>query len=278
MAFRFTSLLAFGCALLLAASVSGAAIENAVTPRIHSSDELISTIVDKCFHANAMHCLKEKVLSYLDTVANVEEEVSGRALSDDVIDKVIVDRLGRILNTNEMRLQLPQTFFAGSVMTYRSDRGFDLELPREEGRAEKKNKDKLFLPLLLLMKFKLKVIMPILLALIGLKATKALILSKIAIKLVLGFLIYNLIQKLGGMKMNMVPMPAPVPASEYGVPSTTASSYDPSSWEPMSGGPYARWDSQNLAYSSYHPSSSSSYSSGSSSGSSGSSSSYSSSS
>ncbi|XP_016993464.1 uncharacterized protein Osi20 [Drosophila takahashii] len=278
MAFRFTSLLAFGCALLLVASVSGAAIENAVTPRIHSSDELISTIVDKCFHANAMHCLKEKVLSYLDTVANVEEEVSGRALSDDVIDKVIVDRLGRILNTNEMRLQLPQTFFAGSVMTYRSDRGFDLELPRDEGRAEKKNKDKLFLPLLLLMKFKLKVIMPILLALIGLKATKALILSKIAIKLVLGFLIYNLIQKLGGMKMNMVPMPAPVPASEYGVPSTTASSYDPSSWEPMSGGPYARWDSQNLAYSSYHPSSSSSYSSGSSSGSSGSSSSYSSSS
>nr|XP_016926788.2 uncharacterized protein LOC108007598 [Drosophila suzukii] len=276
MAFRFSSLLAFGCALLLVASaaVSGAAIENAVTPRIHSSDELISTIVDKCFHANAMHCLKEKVLSYLDTVANVEEEVSGRALSDDVIDKVIVDRLGRILNTNEMRLQLPQTFFAGSVVTYRSDRGFDLELPREEGRAEKKNKDKLFLPILLLMKFKLKVIMPILLALIGLKATKALILSKIAIKLVLGFLIYNLIQKLGGMKMNMVPMPAPVPASEYGVPSTTASSYDPSSWEPMSGGPYARWDSQNLAYSSYHPSSSSSHSSGSS----GSSSSYSSSS
>ncbi|KAH8265399.1 hypothetical protein KR038_005866 [Drosophila bunnanda] len=281
MAFRFSSLLAFGCALLLAVastSVSGAAIENAVTPRIHSSDELISTIVDRCFHANAMHCLKEKVLSYLDTVANVEEEVSGRALSDDVIDKVIVDRLGRILNTNEMRLQLPQTFFAGSVVTYRSDRGFDLELPKEEGRAEKKNKDKLFLPLLLLMKLKLKVVMPILLALIGLKATKALILSKIAIKLVLGFLIYNLIQKLGGMKMNMVPMPAPVPASEYGVPSTTASSYDPSSWEPMSGGPYARWDSQNLAYSSYHPSSSSSYSSGSSSGSSGSSASYSSSS
>lgn len=134
------------------------------------------------------------------------------------------------------------------------------------GRAEKKNKDKLLLPLLLLMKFKLKVIMPILLALVSLKATKALILSKIAIKLVLGFLIYNLIQKLGGMKMNMVPMPPPMPAAEYGVPSTTASSYDPSSWEPMSGGPYARWDSQNLAYSSYHPSSSSSYNSGSSSG------------
>ncbi|SPP80189.1 uncharacterized protein LOC117583050 [Drosophila guanche] len=278
MAIRFTSLLAVGCVLLVSGAVSGAAIEgNAVTPRIHSSDELISTIVDKCFHANAMHCLKEKVLTYLDTMAHVEEEVSGRAFDDDVIDKVIVDRIGRILHSNEMRLQLPETFFAGSVMTYRADRGFDLELPKEEGRAEKKNKDKLFLPLLLLMKLKLKVVMPILLALIGLKATKALILSKIAIKLVLGFLIYNLIQKLGGMKMNMVPMPAP--AMEYGVPSTTASSYDPSSWEPMNSGPYARWDSQNLAYSSYHPSSSSSYSSGSSSSSSpSSSSSYSSSS
>ncbi|XP_030371498.1 uncharacterized protein LOC115621830 [Scaptodrosophila lebanonensis] len=265
MAFRFTSLLAFGCLLLAAsAPVNGAAIDNAVTPRIHSSDELISTIVDKCFHANAMHCLKEKVLTYLDTVANVEEDVSGRAFDDDVIDKVIFDRVARILRTNEVRVQLPETFFSSSVVTYRSDRGFDLELPQAEGRAEKKNKDKLFLPLLLLMKLKLKVVMPILLALVSLKATKALILSKIAIKLVLGFLIYNLIQKLGGMKMTMAPMPPPVPATEYGVPSTTASSYDPSSWEPMSGGPYARWDSQNLAYSSYHPSSSSSYSSGSS--------------
>lgn len=133
MAQRFTSFIAFGSVLLLAASVQGAAIDNAVTPRIHSSDELISTIVDKCFHANAMHCLKEKVLTYLDTVANVEEEVSGRAFNDDVIDKVIVDRLARILRTNELRLQLPETFFASSVISYRSDRGFDLELPKEEG-------------------------------------------------------------------------------------------------------------------------------------------------
>lgn len=133
MAFRFTSFIAFGCLLLLTASVQGAAIDNAVTPRIHSSDELISTIVDKCFHANAMHCLKEKVLTYLDTVANVEEEVSGRAFDDDVIDKVIVDRLGRILRSNEVRVQLPETFFASSVVTYRADRGFDLELPKEEG-------------------------------------------------------------------------------------------------------------------------------------------------
>lgn len=121
----------------------------------------------------------------------------------------------------------------------------------------------MFLPLLLLMKFKLKVVMPILMTLIGLKAFKALILSKIAIKLVLGFLIYNLVQKLGGMKMTMMPMMPPhAPAAEYGVPSSSPSSYDPSSWEPMSGGPYARSDGHYLAYSSYQPggSSASSYS------------------
>lgn len=128
-------------------------------------------------------------------------------------------------------------------------------LPFIAARRDKK-KDKLFLPLLLLMKFKLKVIMPIMMSLIGLKAFKALILSKIAIKLVLGFLIYNLIQKLGGMKMTMMPMPHP-PAAEYGVPSSTASSYDPSSWEPMNGGPYARSDAHYMAYSAYQPSSSS---------------------
>ncbi|XP_061394524.1 uncharacterized protein LOC133330071 [Musca vetustissima] len=260
MAFRFTSFLAVGCLLLAATTpLNAAAIDNAVSePRIHNSEELISTIVDNCFHANGMHCLKEKVLTYLDTVVGVEEDVSGRALNDDVIEKVITDRVARILNTNEIRVQLPETVFANSVLSYRADRGFDLEIPQSEARGDKK-KDKAFLPLLLLMKLKLKVVMPILMSLIGLKAFKALILSKIAIKLVLGFIIYNIVQKLGGMKMTMSPMmPPPMPAAEYGVPTTTASSYDPSSWEPSSGGPYARSDAQYMAYNSYHPSSSSS--------------------
>lgn len=80
-----------------------------------------------------MHCLKEKVLNYLDTVTGIEEEVSGRAFDDDVIDKVITDRVARILNTNEIRVQLPETFFAQSVVTYRADRGFDMEVPEVEG-------------------------------------------------------------------------------------------------------------------------------------------------
>lgn len=131
-------------------------------------------------------------------------------------------------------------------------------------------KKKLLLPVLVLMKLKMKMLMPIFVALIGLKATKALILSKLAITLVLGFLIVQLLKKTGlGLPMSMMPMmPAPAapepPMPAYGVPSTT-SSYDPSSWEPSSGGPYSRvWDaspSQSLAYSAYYPSGSASSSS-----------------
>lgn len=59
-------------------------------------------------------------------------------------------------------------------------------------------KKKLLLPVLLLLKLKMKALMPILVALIGIKAIKALILSKLAITLVVGFLVYNLLMKKGG--------------------------------------------------------------------------------
>lgn len=111
----------------------------------------------------------------------------------------------------------------------------------------------------------MKALMPIFVALIGLKALKALILSKLAIGIVLGFVAYQLFSKKTAMSMMSM---TPDPMTAY-VPSTTASSYDPNSWEPSSaGGPYSRvWEpsgsssSQSLAYSSYYPSSSSSGSS-----------------
>lgn len=109
-------------------------------------------------------------------------------------------------------------------------------------------KKKLLLPVLLLLKLKLKAILPIFMGIIGMKAVKALILSKLAITLVVGYIAYNLLKK---------------PAAPAATDVTTAapSSYDPSSWEPSatSGGPYARiWDpsAQNLAYSYYSGSSS----------------------
>lgn len=82
--------------------------------------------------------------------------------------------------------------------------------------------------------------MPVLMFLIKLKAIKALILSKLAIKLVLGFVLYNLFTKLSGAKMSMMPM------------SAASTAYDrSSSWDAANASPYARSDAQYLAYNSY---------------------------
>lgn len=138
-------------------------------------------------------------------------------------------------------------------------------------------KKKLLLPVLLLLKLKMKALMPIFVAIIGIKAMKALILSKLAITLVLGFILVQLLKKKGMdmPMMSMAPMmPAADPATAYGAPAPTAApdSYSQPGWDANSGGPYSRiWEpssgatGSNLAYSSYYPSSSSSSSSGSSS-------------
>ncbi|KAG4068785.1 hypothetical protein HA402_002476 [Bradysia odoriphaga] len=254
------------------------------TPRLNSGDELLSSIVNECFDSEMMPCLKGKVLTYLDTQLNIEEQY-GRSFGKADTDEKIYDRVARLLNTREFRVQLPETFFDNAALTFRSDRGIDIDLPNEVAEEARGDllKKKLLLPVLLLLKLKMKALMPIFVALIGLKAMKALILSKLAIGIVLGFVAYQLFSK--KTAMSMMPM-TPDPMTAYS-PSTTASSYDPSSWEPSSaGGPYSRvWEpsassssSQSLAYSSYYPSSSSSGSSSlggssSSSGSSGSSSS-----
>lgn len=125
-------------------------------------------------------------------------------------------------------------------------------------------KKKVLLPILLLLKLKFKALLPIFVALIGLKALKALILSKLAITLVLGFVVYQLIAKKSAMPAAMTESPI----AAYGPPSASpsSSSYDSSAWDSSSsGGPYARvWEpstsgsAQSLAYSSYYPSSSSS--------------------
>lgn len=40
------------------------------------------------------------------------------------VDKVMVDRVVRLLNTYEMRFQLPENVFASSMLAYRMDHGF----------------------------------------------------------------------------------------------------------------------------------------------------------
>ncbi|KAJ8709750.1 hypothetical protein PYW08_009754 [Mythimna loreyi] len=238
------------------------------TARLGSSDELLRSVISECFEAEApMSCLKVKVLSFLDTKLGVSSE-SSRAFEDKNIDKVIFDRVGRYLSNHEVRFQLPEFLFESAEVSYRADRGLDVEFPEtdsENGEARGILKKKLLLPVLLLLKLKMKALMPILVAIIGIKSIKALILSKLAITLVLGFLIYNLIMKKGAMPMMMMPPTEAAPASQYGPP---ANQYGPPStpapsapqdsygapWEPASSGPYSRvWDPSQLAYSSYYP-------------------------
>lgn len=132
------------CLCLLLASVAlvrGYAItDNEVeTSRLQTSDELLDSVISDCFEADTpMSCLKVKVLSFLDTKLGVKSE-SARALDDNHIDKVIFDRAARILNTNEFRFQLPEFLFQGAEVSYRADRGLDVDFPEESENGEGEN-------------------------------------------------------------------------------------------------------------------------------------------
>lgn len=101
------------------------------TPRLKTSDELLDSVISECFEAEStMSCLKVKVLSYLDTNLGISGE-SARALEENNIDKVIFDRVGRIVNSHEFRFQLPEFLFQSAEVSYRADRGFDVEIPED---------------------------------------------------------------------------------------------------------------------------------------------------
>jgi hypothetical protein len=118
---------------LFIATVHSAAISNAVTetPRIHDSEQLLSAIVSDCFEINGMSCLKGKVLTYLDTVLGLRTE-QARAFNENNVDKVIYDRVARILATNEVRVNLPTAIFGDAAVTYRADRGLDFDLSEKK--------------------------------------------------------------------------------------------------------------------------------------------------
>jgi hypothetical protein len=144
---------------------------------------------------------------------------------------------------------------------------------------------KALLPLLLMLKMKLKMITPIMLTLVSIKATKALVMSKIALLLVSVFMFSQVLKKLGmhlpmlhPPPMEMIPMsmttpptygppppaygaPSP-PSTSYRSPSQSASLSESNMWEPSSSSSnsYTKvWDPQQIAYSAYYkPSSSSS--------------------
>lgn len=119
--------LVFGLFLV---TVSGASLrtnEITETPRIYSGEQLIASIVNDCFEIDGMSCVKAKVLTYLDTVIGLKSE-DARSFSSKNIDKVIYDRVSRILNSNEIRVQLPKIIFGDVTATYRADTGLEFNV------------------------------------------------------------------------------------------------------------------------------------------------------
>ncbi|XP_076650921.1 DUF1676 domain-containing protein Osi20 [Halictus rubicundus] len=239
-----------------------------------ASQDFLSKSLNDCIAADSWtSCLKHEVLGYLDEKLGTNTE----ARSLDTVDEAIVARTFKYLKSFDYSVDLP---FVDASLKYRPSRSLadlDVEFKGNEvatSQARGILKKKLLLPILLLLKLKMKALMPILVAIVGLKAMKALVLSKLAILLVIGFIAVQFFKK-GGMMMPMgMSMES---AAQYGAPplASTTSSYDPAAtWD--GNGPYSRvWtptngvDAQNLAYSYYAPGSSSgSYSSSSSSSSS----------
>ncbi|XP_046409191.1 uncharacterized protein LOC124174102 [Ischnura elegans] len=273
------------CSVLLLAAAASAAVTVRETSNeiergtIRSSDDLLYQVVDTCLFGDgdegAMTCIRKKVLAYLDGALERSSTVkeSGRAV-DQELDEMIWDRTARLITSHNYQVQLPDTLFQKAIITFHpsaTESDMRMDFPAEDpaavaGRSASENqardilKKKLLLPLFLLLKLKMKALQPILTAIIGLKALKALFLSKVAILLVVGFLVVNLIKK-GGMAMPMMmpmmpdamasgapygpPAPAAEPTSSYGVPNT---------WEPSAPSQqYSRvWDPQQLAYKGYY--------------------------
>lgn len=125
-------------AFLLTAAC-GAVISNEVTetPRIQDGEELISVIMKDCFNLNGMSCLKGKVLTYLDTVLELKSE-NARSFNAKNVDKVIYDRVSRVLSTKEFRVELPKILFGDVVASYQSDRGIDFII-HQKSEGELKN-------------------------------------------------------------------------------------------------------------------------------------------
>ncbi|CAH1375116.1 hypothetical protein MTP99_016540 [Tenebrio molitor] len=226
---------------------------HSVAPK--TGDELVSSVLTNCAE---MACVKTTVLAYLDNLLHVESD----ARTAKNVDAAIFKRAAKVFKTHEIKVKLPEMIFDKTEIVYNPKSGLDVATTDSESRGLLKKK--LLLPILLLLKLKMKALMPIFVAIIGLKSLKALILSKLAILIVLGFIAYQLLGK-SGMPMPISMAPAEPPASMYGPPSTPPpSSYEPG-WEPNQGGPYSRvWTSnsdntaQNLAYSAYYPGASSS--------------------
>jgi hypothetical protein len=162
------------------------------------ADDFLTNSFNDCIGAESWSsCLKYEVLAALDEKMGTSTE----ARSLDSVDEALVARAFKYLKSFEYGVDLP---FTDGRLKYRPSKSIadlDVEFKNNEvatSQARGILKKKLLLPFLLLLKLKLKALMPIFVAIIGFKAMKALVLSKLAILLVIGFIAVQFFKK-GGM-------------------------------------------------------------------------------
>lgn len=167
-----------------------------------TNQDFLTNSLNECIETESWtSCLKHQVLTYLDNKLGTTTE----ARSLETIDEAIVVRTFKYLKSFDYGVDLP---FVDANLKYRPSRSLadlDVEFKNNDvatNQARGLLKKKLLLPFLLLLKLKLKALMPIFVAIIGLKALKALVLSKLAILIVIGFVAMQLFKK-GGMMMPM---------------------------------------------------------------------------
>lgn len=166
-----------------------------------ADQDFLTNSMNECIKADSWtSCLKSQVLNYLDGQLGTTTE----ARSLETVDEAIIARTFKYLKSFDYGVNLP---FVGASLKYRPSRSLaDLDVEFKDNdvatsQARGLLKKKLLLPILLLLKLKLKALMPIFVALIGLKALKALLLSKLALLVVIGFVAMQFFKKNGTMPM-----------------------------------------------------------------------------
>lgn len=167
-----------------------------------ANQDFLTNSLNECRKAESwISCLKHQMLSHLDN----KLETTTEARSLETVDEAIVARAIKYMKSFDYGVNLP---FVDASLKYRPGKSLidlDVEFKNNDvatSQARGLLKKKLLLPFLLLLKLKLKALMPIFVAIIGIKALKALVLSKLAILIVIGFVAFQLFKK-GGM---MTPM------------------------------------------------------------------------
>lgn len=165
---------------------------------VAASQDSFTKSLNNCASADSWtNCMKNQLLNHLDDQLGTNTET--RAL--ETIDEAVISRTFKYLKRFDYGVDIP---FVDVHLRYRPSRSLtDLDMEFQSNHVANNEargllKKKLLLPFLLMLKLKLKALMPIFVAIIGIKAVKALIMSKLALLTVIIFVAVQFFKK-GGM-------------------------------------------------------------------------------